>query len=144
MVSGLLFVSRLWLARLLFLGWRAVAAYQGQPLFFNLGSVTTHQLPLGDRVVELRVYSETSGDNGAAAIAVVVDGQLEGKLESTFNYDLLVSDHPGSYELSDVNDDGQADLLIHLRGQPPESYVLSSQDGKLYSHQSHYFQNFDN
>ena len=133
-------------------GWHGCCFWVGERLppirgsrsTLTWGSVTTHQLPLGDKVVELRVYSETSGDNGAAAIAVVVDGQLKGKPESTFNYDLLVSDHPGSYELSDVNDDGQADLLIHLRGQLPESYVLSSQDGKLYPHQSHYFQNFDN
>lgn len=36
-VSGLLFIGSSWLARLLFLGWRAAAAYQGQPLYFNLG-----------------------------------------------------------------------------------------------------------
>ncbi len=134
----LLFAGYIGLALWLFSGWGSEANYQGKPLFFKLGEVTTHSLALGENVIDLRVYSTASGDDGAAAIAVLVDGQIKGKLRSGFNYDLYMNDHPGSYEVMEIDGDGQPDVVIHLRTWLGESYVLSSRDHELYPYQSQY------
>mgnify|MGYP001791721370 CR=1 FL=1 len=137
-VGALLFGGYVVLALWLFSGWGSEANYLGKPLYFDLGEITTHSLNLEGAVIDLRVYSEASGDNGAAAIEVLVDGHMKGKLKSGFNYDLYMNDHPGSYEVMDVDGDGQSDIVIHLRSWLGESYVLHSQDHELYPYDLQY------
>ncbi|NEQ45785.1 MAG: hypothetical protein F6K00_20480 [Leptolyngbya sp. SIOISBB] len=127
------------LALWLFSGWGAdTLTYRGKPLYFDLGEMTTHSLNLGERVVDLRVYAVDDGDDGAAAIEVLVNGQTQGKLMSRFNYDLYMNEHPGSYEVMDIDEDGQPEVVIHLPNWLGESYALNSQDDGLSPYQSRY------
>lgn len=136
---GLLMASGYWVVPAWIFSIMLEEHTQGKSLTLELGGeVTTYTFEISEYTVDLKVFTTASGDNGPATIEVSVDGQPTATLLSRFNYDLWSADHPARSQLRDVDGDRHPDLIIRLQTWEPESYYVSSADGKIYPHEVQY------
>lgn len=91
--------------------------------------VETSVYQVGEYEVVFEVVALIAGDNGPAEITVLIDGEVEGVIESYFDYDLW-SDQPAAYlSWEMVDGDWRRDLVIETTSG--ERYVIGSVNGRL-------------
>ncbi|MEZ4595152.1 MAG: hypothetical protein R3D55_29010 [Chloroflexota bacterium] len=95
-----------------------------------------HTFRVGPHAVTLETqsYSVAQGDNGAAKIIIVADGQ-QTVLDTWFDNDLFNNIHPGYVSRQNVDDHWRRDLVIWqptFSGGLQASGYVSSEDGRFH------------